>query len=216
MRMWLTHAVAIAQNDDADPWHLANAALYRVCEEHPRHTDRRAVIAKVWLIGRAYAAALERRKRTSGRAFVRGDEFYEKDVSAALTDGELDRHLRGIPPSADVAEVWEDALVTHAHLVSVFRKLTGDGRRSLASKYLHFHRPAVFFIYDSRAAFALGRLVPRKSGRVRRCPTVADPDYGRFVVRALDLRDELEANFGCRLSPRQLDRLLLKFADRRR
>jgi hypothetical protein len=44
-------------------WDLGNDTLYRLCAEHPGHTEDHVIIAKTWLIGRAYAAAVERRDR---------------------------------------------------------------------------------------------------------------------------------------------------------
>jgi hypothetical protein len=38
------------------PWRLGNQVLYGLCEEHPNHTTEDDIIAKFWLIGRAYAA----------------------------------------------------------------------------------------------------------------------------------------------------------------
>ena len=43
-------------------WDVGNEVLYELCTKHPRHAEIPAVIAKVWLIGRSYAAAIERRR----------------------------------------------------------------------------------------------------------------------------------------------------------
>ena len=51
---------AIAGND----WDLGNKILYDMCQQYPFHNKSSEVIAKVWLIGRSYAAAIERRKDT--------------------------------------------------------------------------------------------------------------------------------------------------------
>lgn len=47
----------------ATPWDLGNEVLYRLCATHSQHTDISAIVAKVLMIGRVYAAAIERRKR---------------------------------------------------------------------------------------------------------------------------------------------------------
>jgi hypothetical protein len=44
--------------------------------------------------------------------------------------------------------------------MTVLRDLTGLEKRALASKYLHFHLPRLFFIYDSRAAGVMRRVSP--------------------------------------------------------
>jgi len=43
------------------PWDLGNQTLYSLCQDHPMHDRDDVIIAKVWLIGRSYAAAVERR-----------------------------------------------------------------------------------------------------------------------------------------------------------
>jgi hypothetical protein len=43
-------------------WDLGNQVLYSLCQDHPGHDHGDAIVAKVWLIGRSYAAAIERRK----------------------------------------------------------------------------------------------------------------------------------------------------------
>lgn len=55
------------------PWDLGNQVLYDLCRQYPGHTDEQAVIAKIWLIGRTYAAAIERRWTKSE---LTGDRFY--------------------------------------------------------------------------------------------------------------------------------------------
>ena len=47
---------------EPSPWDLGNQVLYSLCLDHPYHTDGAAIIAKFWLIGRSYAAAIERRR----------------------------------------------------------------------------------------------------------------------------------------------------------
>ena len=42
-------------------WAFGNEVLYRMCRESPLHEDPDVVVGKVWLIGRSYAAAIERR-----------------------------------------------------------------------------------------------------------------------------------------------------------
>jgi hypothetical protein len=44
-------------------WDLGNDILYEMCEKYPGHDEDNEIIAKIWLIGRSYAAAIERRKR---------------------------------------------------------------------------------------------------------------------------------------------------------
>ncbi len=49
----------------ASPWDFSNRVLYDLCRARPAHDDESVVIAKMLLIGRAYSAAIERRKTRS-------------------------------------------------------------------------------------------------------------------------------------------------------
>jgi len=40
------------------PWDLGNKTLYGLCKDYPGHRDEREIIAKIWLIGRAYSASI--------------------------------------------------------------------------------------------------------------------------------------------------------------
>ena len=98
-------------------------------------------------------------------------------------------------------------LDAHTHLVRLFHGLTNKSKRSLASKYLHFHRPDLFFIYDSRAVSGIRAFgIP---GRAIDVPPTADREYARFVGDAIGLRDHVRSRFERRLNPREVDRLLL-------
>ena len=79
--------------------------------------------------------------------------------------------------------------------------------RSLASKYLHFHRPELFLIYDSRAAEAIGRVDMARPKRT--ISPNGDAEYAKFVNAVLALSGHIQSDFGVVLNPRQIDRLLL-------
>lgn len=49
-------------------WDLGNRVLYDLCQSHPEHTRDDEIVAKIWLIGRSYAASIERRKNAMGSA----------------------------------------------------------------------------------------------------------------------------------------------------
>jgi hypothetical protein len=196
-----------------DLWSLGNQVLYELCEQHPAHVREAEVVAKVWLIGRAYSAALERGRGKAVDAALSNDRFYTEAVPRALRSSELDRRLIALAEVEEVDEFNVAAILdVHAHLVKVFYGLTKKNKRSLASKYLHFHRPSLFFIYDSRAASAIRALgLPRQDIKV---PRGADPTYAQFVSAALGVRKYVSSRFRQSLSPRQLDRLLLATTSR--
>ena len=61
-------------------WEYGNSVLYRMCEEEPEHKQIDVIVGKIWLIGRSYAAAIERRKN----AVVVGDDFYYDVVAPKM------------------------------------------------------------------------------------------------------------------------------------
>lgn len=76
----------------------------------------------------------------------------EASTAMALKRSSIDTRLKPLRdelrPTAENAGL---ALAVHADLTSLLQKLTGLEKRSLASKYLHFHVPQVFFLFDGRA-----------------------------------------------------------------
>ena len=43
-----------------DPWSIGNQVLYDLCRRYPYHVVDAEIVATIWLIGRAYAASIER------------------------------------------------------------------------------------------------------------------------------------------------------------
>ena len=54
-------------------WEFGNSILYQMCKDNPKHDQADVVVGKIWLIGRSYAAAIERRKNADD--FL-GDDFW--------------------------------------------------------------------------------------------------------------------------------------------
>ena len=205
--MRLTAKLVNRASSDDDPWLIGNQALYDLCERYPQHKVDGEIIAKVWLIGRAYAASVERGRGKASGSDLSNDRFYTETLPGALRQSGLDQKLENLARVEDIdGSSAAQVLDAHAHLVGLFYDLTRKSKRSLASKYLHFHRPNLFFIYDSRAASSI-----RTLGLTRQDVEVpgADPAYARFVGAALAVRQQVLSRFGKKLNPRQLDRLLL-------
>ena len=199
--------LATCQSDD-DVWAIGNEVLYAMCRQHPKHETVPEIVAKIWLIGRSYAAAIERGRGSDLGTELTNDAFYEKNVAPALMRSSLDAKLSDVSPEVRLARDTVDVVVAmHGYLVSEFRQLTGKANRSLASKYLHFHRPDLFLIYDSRAAAAVRRVEMAKAQRT--VSPNGDHEYAKFVNDLLALRDHVQSEFGIVLNPRQIDRLLL-------
>ena len=191
-----------------DPWSIGNRVLYDLCRRYPHHTVDAEIVAKIWLIGRAYAASIERGRGKAAGSGLSNDQFYTEAVPKALRTSRLDEKLEALAKLKETNESnVGQVLDAHAHLVHLFHGLTNKSKRSLASKYLHFHRPDLFFIYDSRAVSGIQALGIR--GRVIDVHSGADREYARFVGAAIGIREYVRSRFETELSPRQLDRLLL-------
>lgn len=202
--------VFAARDDSKDPWSVGNEVLYEMCRKHPLHRKSGEVVAKLWLIGKSYSAALDRGRGSAGGDPVSSDNFYCEVAAPALIKSDIDVLLSSLPPETELTKaLLAPVLQAHGALVDVFEAVTGRAHRSLASKYLHFHRPELFFIYDSRAREALEVAEPA-SGKAR-ATRGAERQYAAFVRRAMRYRERLTERFGVRLTPRELDRLFLRF-----
>jgi hypothetical protein len=192
-------------------WDLGNQVLYSLCQYHRKHDRADAIIAKIWLIGRSYAAAIERRKNAESTS----DDFYETTVVDKIKQSKLDDWLENLPnrltdPWADLAPV----ILAHKQLMDLFYDITGLEKRAVASKYLHFHRPDLFFIYDSRAREAISNVSPHLNNIKEIKVSDSDPEYIAFCRRCQWLREDLKARFDEILTPRQIDKILLRITDK--
>jgi len=183
-------------------WDLGNKILYDMCRNYPGHDTNEKIIAKIWLIGRSYAASIERRKN----AAQIGDSFYTEVVVPEIQNSPIDSWLREVPKE----EPGNSQTVSvHKKLQDTLFSITGLHKRSLSSKYLHFHCPGSFFLYDSRARRSVMKLTPHISS----IPTISadefDTEYRDFVRRCLWLWNNIRENFGFELTPREMDNLLL-------
>jgi hypothetical protein len=197
----------IARAREPRVWDLGNQFLYRLCKKHPFHKTDEEIVAKVWLIGRSYSASIERGRKPKQI----GDDFYKATVAPGLRKSSLDRWLASLstvktPGSAET-------IVAHKRLMDCFREMTGLEKRSLASKYLHFHRPHIFFLYDSRARKAITRVVPPLSEVPDIQARLFDKEYKDFVRRCIWLRKRVKKTHRTRLTPREIDIILLNIAD---
>ena len=193
---------------EPSPWNVGNKVLYDLCKNMPLHTDTQAVLAKIWLIGRAYAAAIERRKNKADS----NDGFYETIVGPRMMKSNMDTWLAKTSryKKANAASL-PLMLETHQNVVKLFETISGLKKRSLASKYLHFHQPAIFYIYDSRAVSSMRRIShliePFDMNDER-----GDREYSRFASKCLAIQEKFWIEFKVHVSPRELDNMLLALA----
>jgi hypothetical protein len=187
------------------PWDLGNQVLYDLCRANHTHCRDDVIIAKVWLIGRTYAAAIERR-RIPGR--WTGDEFYENHVAPMIRNSGIDTWFARLSETVGKDEALD--LEVHHQLTSLFTQISNLEKRSLASKYLHFHFPERFYIYDSRAADSIRNLttVRTNASSLRN----HDHAYAGFYLRCQQLCERLAPLAHGELSPRQIDKVLLAYS----
>ena len=108
-------SVQRACNDDV--WSIGNQALYDLCQRHPKHVVDAEIVAKVWLIGRAYSASVERGRGKANDAALSNDRFYTEAVPRALRVSELDRRLNELSGFEWVDESNAASILdAHAHL----------------------------------------------------------------------------------------------------
>jgi hypothetical protein len=167
------------------------------------------VIGKIWLIGRAYAAAIERRK---GNFNFEGDDFYVEVVAPRIINSGIDSWLSPFQQDQNIdRNNMQLTLKVHADVTNLFYEISGLKKRSLASKYLHFHFPNLFYIYDSRAQYAISKLT-HIIGRVGGSDPDSDHVYRKFAEKCMVLQSYIANTFSINLTPRELDNLLLELA----
>jgi hypothetical protein len=187
------------------PWDVGNRVLYKLCKQLPDHSDEGAVLAKIWLIGRAYAAAIERRRNKAAD----NESFYLRTVVPTIVNSDIDDW---VAETRAQPRCFSTMVATHGRVTSLFESISGLEKRSLASKYLHFHLPSVFFIYDARAIEGIRRIQLPKVKKHSFYPKQADNEYRKFAEKCAALQSLVRQNLGVSLTPRQLDNLLLNAA----
>ena len=189
-------------------WDVGNRVLYDLCREHPAHQSDDEILAKVLLIGRVYAAAIERRRTTE--VGPGSDRFYTETVAPAIRASKIDEWLNEARMAIPVTSKALQAMVeVHGRVTKLFSEISGLEKRSLASKYLHFHVPELFFIFDSRAVEAMREfsdVIPRATRR----EGSGDNEYRKFVEKVIFLVKLCDEEYGLSMCPREVDNLLLR------
>ena len=186
-----------------------NKVLYRMCKDAPKHTDIDEIIGKIWIIGRSYSASIERK---AGAKMIEGKDFYKEQVAPAIKNSEIDTWLNSVSSIKRLTkENLHLSLSVHKNVTDLFKDITGIEKRSLASKYLHFHQPNAFFIYDSIANTEIRNILREKKLR-HKYQKGYDDEYSSFVERCLYYRDNyFEKEIGGFSTPRKLDMKLLGY-----
>jgi hypothetical protein len=207
-------AITIQQLDNCiknKPWDLGNKVLYDLCSNHFKHDTAERILAKTLLIGRAYAAAIERRKNKSDI----NDNFYIDTVAPKFMTSTLDSILANLKTKQLSVDTLHEIIDAHFYLTKMLFEITELDKRSFSSKYLHFHLPDMFFIYDSRAVSAMRKFVKRlpKNLKLFADTKTVDKEYSNFVHKCFYLRQTIYEQYQIFLTPRQLDNLLIETAN---
>ncbi|GEN76918.1 hypothetical protein [Chryseobacterium hagamense] len=194
-------------------WHFGNEILYKMCEENFGHKKDECILAKVLFIGRIYSASIERRRTKDNEI---NDNFYINRVVPTFRQSEIDTYLTQLKnfKTLEIKNL-KYVLETHYYLTKTIKEITQLDKRSLVSKYLHFHLPELFFIYDTRAVAALKNFVSKVPNNFK--PFIKleniDAEYAKFFCKCFILKAEIEKQFNIKLSNRQLDNLLIENAN---
>lgn len=190
-REFLTDALSRSIQD------TRSRALYDLCFFHRHHLQDELVADKLRLIGRLYAE------------YGAGLGFSPELSAHCLAKSPVDRWFSALS-TAEQLDGWL-LLELHKRVMDVFADLPETEARSLASKYLHFHFPELFSIYDSQVDSAVKALSEGDCGFL--AMSDHDPVYGRFHAGCRKLAERLAPLIGRRLSPRELDRVLRAWLD---
>lgn len=195
------------------PWDFGNKILYDLCKKSFNHEHDEEIIAKVLFIGRIYAAAVERGKKKKNNI---NDNFYIKTIAPAFKRSQLDKKLEQLKTSKKITpDNISSILSTHQYLISELNKVIDREKRSFSSKYLHFHLPELFFIYDSRVVSALRQFVSRipKELEINLPKGHFDNEYYKFYVKCFYLKTNIESNYKIKMTNRQFDNFLISIAN---
>lgn len=191
-------------------WELGNQVLYDMCKHNFSHKNSQEISAKIWLIERTYAASIERRRKNSSK---NNDHFFVKKIVPIIKNSSIDFLFKKLIRNKSNLDL---VLETHNYVTNLFFKITDLEKRSLASKYLHFHFPNIYFMYDSRANKTVNKLCKAlgiKNSLVKKLFTKnvakCDKIYAIFFIKCRLICDAIKNEFAYSLSPRQLDNIFL-------
>ena len=193
------------------PFDVLNTMLYGIVAANPSNSDKPQVIGKLMLIGRTYSASVERRKtkghvqdeRQALEVVIEAAEAITKSKCAELLDtiGMDDKLTHDRLP---------EAAAIHLELCQALSAANNRENSSLASKYLHFHRPAFFPIVDSYVREGWSWVMDELGHSYKGWRVFGKVDrYKDWCTCILDLRDLMEENLHHAISLRQVDNYLL-------
>lgn len=194
-------------------WHYGNDILYKMCQDNFEHIKNEHILTKVLFIGRIYAAAIERRKTENNDI---NDNFYVDSVLPTFKNSHIDTFLKELKKVENVKICnIKDCLEVHYYLTKTINKITNLNKRSFVSKYLHFHLPELFYIYDTRAVDTIRQFISKVPNELKFNVDSqnADLEYAKFYCKCFELKRQIKNKFSIELTNRQLDNLLIERAN---
>ena len=209
-----------------EPFDVLNQMLYEAVRSKPSNTDKAEIIGKLVLIGRTYSAAVERRKTKKAGPDKRQALDVVMEAACAIAISEVEAMLSAVDVD-DVLTVERipEAVKLHLELCHSLKKANQRNNSSLASKYLHFHRPKFFPMVDSYVRegwwWVMDSIKLLKSAGAMDAKDSAEYDnrgwsvfgqvvrYGDWCEKVLSLQARLKQDLGCSVSLRQVDNYLL-------
>ena len=195
-------------------WDLSDKVLYDMCKNHPLHDNPKEIIMKTLIIGRVYSVQLERRKNKDN---LIGDRFYEDKVIPTFLKSKLDEKLSFLRSKNLKTSVFEDVFSVHKSLMDSLHKITDMDKRSFCSKYLHFHQPKLFFLYDSRLCQSVsilsGKITKEQKETFVNTRKDYDKTYVEFFLKCYNLKEKLQEYLGRTLTIREFDNIMIEMSN---
>lgn len=191
----------------------ANRLLYQFVRDNPSNVDKAQIASKALIIGRSLSASAERRTPSQENPISGTSNFYDLlgETIASSMVGEL---LDMLGESEEIRpSLLTDVIKTHAFLCQAITSITEKDCSSFASKYLHFHRPKLFPMMDSRARISLKRIATEQGWTFAYTTASKSANYRAYVAHYLRTRKLFEDELGHSLSLRQMDNILLNRFD---
>ncbi|HOY17835.1 MAG TPA: hypothetical protein PLC89_11090 [Haliscomenobacter sp.] len=204
--------IELSKHKKSEYWDFGNKILYDLCRDNFQHKHTDKVLTKVLFIGRIYAAAIERRKTKTN---IINDNFYIEKVAPTFINSDIDDNLQRLKSEKIHNDNAIEILKIHYNLVKKLSEITNLNKRSFVSKYLHFHLPDLFFIYDSRAVRAIREFisrVPEEFQYIMKEKNI-DQEYANFFCKCLELKNKIEQTHKMKITTRQLDNILIETAN---
>lgn len=172
---------------DLDGFVLSDQLIYDFVRDNPSNKNVDNIIAKLYIIGHVYSATLERINYKKQKRKLNTIALYDKtakEISKLNIDNDLNK-LSKMDINNDDAFIL--MLEIHNKLTKCFCKVTGNNKISLASKYLHFHFPNHFFIFDSIVNSNIGKFVDTSNYSLIKNSDNINLIYAKYCIKAREI-----------------------------